>query len=96
MSSEKKRKEFWVEGRSEEKEYEDIRVWKAWSHELTDECDPIHVREILPDDLTPEQIISAVCEWLRSDKTIDQGFDFYSEDVADWIEKNKSRILGGG
>ncbi len=50
MSDQKKQRDFWIEGTSEEKEYDDIYSWKAWNFKPYDNLEPIHVREVLEND----------------------------------------------
>ena len=55
-------------------------------------AEAVPVREILPSDKTPEQVIQAVCEFLRSEssKWDDVGSGIY---FAALVEAKKERIL---
>lgn len=63
------------------------------------EMEPIHVREVFPIDKTPEQVIQAVCDLLRSEKAFQDlpngrmAFGTIGDISAGFIEVNKHLIL---
>lgn len=90
-----KAREFWIDPSDADDDYAGGALYEhPGQGPIKWQADLIHVREVLPGEKTPEQVIQAVCEFLAK-LDLDQ-FDVgipLGAGFAGLIQANKERIL---